>query len=175
MTAMGFRLGEGSVGAAYMRPVVGRQKGRVAYMRPLHTPVRRGKDETRSCHIDLTLSSGEAAYRRARPRTGREMFVPPSFDTALTRLLRMRGWVLARRFRLRGKPPRRERQKKALLTRGARRCPRRGVFHGSAAYASTTILPICWFDSMYLYASTASSSGNVFATMGLSAPDSRPS
>ena len=90
MTVMGFRLGEGSVGAAYMRPVVGRQKGRVAYMRPLHTPVRRGKDETRSRHIDLTLSSGEAAYRRARPRTGREMFVPPSFDTALTRLLRMR-------------------------------------------------------------------------------------
>ena len=37
MTAMEFRLGEGSVGAAYMRPVVGRQKGRVAYMRPLHT------------------------------------------------------------------------------------------------------------------------------------------
>ena len=37
----------------------------------------------------LTLSSGEAAYRRAEIRAHRRN-APPSFDTALTRLLRMR-------------------------------------------------------------------------------------
>ncbi len=34
------------------------------------------KAETRNYHIDLTLSSGEAAYRRARPRIRRGMFFP---------------------------------------------------------------------------------------------------
>ena len=86
----------------------------------------RGKDGTRNRHIDLilssgpssspgrssaptflTLSSGEAAYRRARPRIRRGMFLP-SFDTALTRLLRMRrlGCLRARsRNRLFQYPP----------------------------------------------------------------------
>ncbi len=55
----------------------------------------------------LTLSSGEAAYRRAEIRAHRRN-APPSFDTALTRLLRMRFCGRLRGMkedRCRGGPP----------------------------------------------------------------------
>jgi hypothetical protein len=42
-------------------------------------------------------------------------------------------------------------------------------------YTVTTILPICSFDSMYRWASTISSSLNVFAMMGLSTLEDNPS
>ncbi|MDE0330578.1 MAG: hypothetical protein OXL41_01800 [Nitrospinae bacterium] len=45
----------------------------------------------RSPPLCLTLSSGEAAYRRAKFALDGEMR-SPSFDTALKRLLRMRVW-----------------------------------------------------------------------------------